>query len=195
MDLSLSNLFFLFKQTIRAPRNSARLLIDANIPPSVAWSALILITVLSTLTSYLFSSVFLASTINPEAIIPASPFLIVAMQLTVALVLIMGVYAIGHMFNGEGSFNDVLIVMTWFQVVMFVVQLIQLILFFVLPPVGAFFSFISLALFFWLISHFIAEVHGFKSLILTLFMVIICMIIVGFILTYITMPFIMGFAG
>jgi DNA-binding transcriptional regulator of glucitol operon len=51
----------------------------------------------------------------------------------------------------------------WLQVIMLGVQVVQVVALIIAPPVAAIINLAGLVLFFWLMTSFIAELHGFTS--------------------------------
>ena len=86
---------------------------------------------------------------------------------TLLLMLALALYWMGRFRGGRGSFADSLSVLVWFQIIMLFVQIAQILVLIVLPPLADVALLAGMVLFFWLLTNFIAELHGFSSLWLT----------------------------
>ena len=65
-----------------------------------------------------------------------------------------------------------LAVVTWLQVVLVCVQLVQTVALLLMPPLGLLIGWAALLLFLWMLTNFVAELHGFKSLGLVFVMIL-----------------------
>ena len=75
---------------------------------------------------------------------------------------------VGRWFGGQGGFADALLLVAWLQGLMVLVQLVQLLVFLVLPFAGGLVVILALGLFFWLVVGFVQALHGFASPLLVL---------------------------
>ena len=82
--------------------------------------------------------------------------------------------------GGTGSFPDTLLAMVWLQFLMLGLQVIQLVLMVLFPPLAAIVNLAGFAIFLWLLTNFIAELHGFRSLLAVFGGIIFGMILLGF---------------
>ncbi len=177
MDTSLSALMGLLRQTLSDPRAAARQVMALPLPRSARWQALALVIVLSMLFGQ--AAVLLMAGQGPDAL---SVGLI---QGAVLLALVYAVHFVGRLLGGRGAFEDGLILIAWLQGVMVAVQIAQIVALLILPPLTGLLGFLGMALFLWLLTNFVAELHGFTSLgrvfgmiLLTLFGVAILLAIV-----------------
>jgi len=151
-------------ETLRDPKAGAKWAIGLNWPLSARWDALILVTVLAVilvqLTS-LFEPVTLVVTVGAMQLSP-----IVAMgisQLTLLVASALLVDRLGRMFGGTGDLSGALAIVTWLQVILLAINLVQIVLSFTFPLLAGLLSIVTFFLIFWLMAHFIMALHGFQS--------------------------------
>lgn len=152
--------------TLREPKKAARGLIAMNLPMSVRWLALSLVTVLSTL--FLLADIKLSPFSDDPMMLRMldSPLMLAAMQFLVLVVSAYLIARIGKFFQGVGNFDDALLLVLWMQAVLCLVQLFQILAMLTFAPLADLVGFVALFATGWLITNFVAELHGFKSLIL-----------------------------
>ena len=155
----------LLREAIADPRVSARRMIAANLPADVVWGALVLASVLSVLLIWVTLGGF--GQIPPVAPGTAglpSPIMLAVMQAAFTLLGAATITIIGARFGGKGEFGEVLVVMVWMQILLVVVQAVQTFAGIILAPLAGLVGLASVGLFFWLLTNFVAEVHGFRHL-------------------------------
>jgi len=159
MDTSFSALAALIRETLARPQDAARVVMRANLPMQSRWEALALVVVLSALLGQI--GMFLVAGENGGAAGPVQASLIQAIALGLTVV---GAHVIGRAMGGLGSFGDALVLVAWLQGVMVVAQALQLVALVILPPVSVLIGVLSMVLFLWLLTNFVAVLHGFESL-------------------------------
>ncbi|MFN6977695.1 MAG: YIP1 family protein [Gemmobacter sp.] len=162
MDLTLPTLAALVRETLRDPRGTARRLMALDLPPQASWLGAAVIAALSAILAHLTFGVMAARQGGP-ANLPA-PVMTAAFQYAVMVMTVLGVYHIGRRFGGRGGFADALLLVVWLQFILVCVQGAQLVALLVLPPVADILSVAGLVLFLWLLTAFVAELHGFSSM-------------------------------
>jgi hypothetical protein len=154
------------RETLRAPRAGVRRLLEMDLPMEARWLGLLLVTVLSVFVTGL-SLLLLPPGSEPGILaLLADPFVGVPSQ---ALSLVVGAAAIagiGRFFGGRGGFADALLVIIWVEFLMTLAQMAELAVMLAVPPVGALLALAVLAWFLWVIVNAIAELHGFRNLVL-----------------------------
>jgi hypothetical protein len=106
----------------------------------------------------------LPPTDDPLAVLMmASPLRTAVIQWLILSVSVLLIYRVGRAWGGRGSLPDSLLVVVWLQVIMLGVQAVQVVALIIAPPVAAIINLAGLVLFFWLMTSFIAELHGFTS--------------------------------
>lgn len=162
MDLTLPFIAGLVQDTLRDPRATARRLIGFGLPAQAAWLGAGLIAALSAILAHLTFGA-MAAREGSDAALP-SPVMTAAFQYAVLVVTVLGVHHIGRRLGGRGDFGDALLLVVWLQFILVCVQALQLLALLVLPPVADLLSIAGLVLFLWLLTAFVAELHGFASM-------------------------------
>lgn len=146
--------------TLQDPRAGARRILALNMPQGTAALALFIMALLTGLVS-----AGLALIVGPGA-----PYLENLMPLHWVMAQTAGLFFfawamtfIGGWFGGRGTLRDAFALLAWAEVILLIVQIIQIIALFILPPVSMLLAMAQLALTFWLLSHFTAEMHGFAN--------------------------------
>ncbi|MBF9036320.1 YIP1 family protein [Rhodobacterales bacterium HKCCE2091] len=147
--------------TIGNPRAGAADVLAAMPPREALWYFFALVVVI---TVFLGEIVFMIAS-APEGEVPQVSVLgFGAVQAGFLLLLAVAVHRVGRAFGGAGTFAGALALVTWLQFIFILVQIVQVVLLLVAPPLSDVVLFLSTALFFWLLVSFIAELHGFASL-------------------------------
>jgi hypothetical protein len=192
MDLSLSALLQLARFTAQSPREGARMVMQADLPMPARWVALALMAVVSSLMAHLSMRLMPMDAQAQMGGMMASPIQTALLQAALMLVSVHAVYHIGRWRGGRGSFADALILMGWLQFLLLILQVLQIVTQIILPPLSNLIGYVSIGIFLWLISNFIAELHGFPSVFKTMLGVIGTLFAAGFILSLLLLAFIGG---
>jgi hypothetical protein len=174
------------KATLQNPRSMARAIMQMNIPASTGWIALLLMVVVSALLTSV--AVMIAPT-DPDPQVQAeiqmllgSPFKLALLQAVVMLVSLVLIHTVGRRFGGTGRFSDALVLLVWIEFLLIALQAVQIV---ALLVSAAFADMVGLAgavLFMWLLSQFIAELHGFRSALIVFLGIIATIITASFVL-------------
>jgi hypothetical protein len=176
MDWNLPNLLSALRYSLQSPRDAIRQVIDSEPPMTARWIALLLVAIASTFLTLLSFSLVPSDELPPALVRSmGSPLSLAVIHLVVLFVSVHLLFRIGRFRNGRGSFADCLTVLIWFQIIMLAVQAVQLALQVLLPPFAPAAYFAGLALFFWLLTNFVAELHGFASLSKTFFGILVAL--------------------
>lgn len=162
MDTSPAAVMTLARETLADPRATARRIMSADLPVGARWQALALVVILSVLIGQLAAWLMLGEAGMMGAM--AGPVQSGMVQGGALLLMVFAAHRIGRMMGGRGSFEDALILITWLQAIMILVQLVQVAALVVLPPLAGILSIMGVVLFLWLLTNFVAELHGFDSL-------------------------------
>jgi hypothetical protein len=163
MDLSLPALLALVRETLRDPRGTARRLIAMDLPMSARWIALALIAAISAILAHLAFALAAARAAGAAPPLP-SPIVTAGFQYAILIISVFAVYQIGRRFGGRGTLGDAVLLVVWLQFILVVVQMAQLAALLLVPPLADLFSLAGLVLFLWLLTAFVAELHGFSSM-------------------------------
>ena len=164
MNQTLFTLLALARLSLKRPRDGARQVIALRLPPAVGWLGLGLAAVLSTLMVHLSFAMQPADVQSFFAAAIASPLRTALLQGGFMGVAVVAVYRVGRWRGGHGRFDEALILVVWLQFVLLGLQAVQLVAYAVAPLLADLIGLATVALFFWLLTNFVAELHGFKSL-------------------------------
>lgn len=163
MNLTPEVLLSAARYTLQNPRAGARVILSLGLTTGQALLALVLIAVLSTL---LTAAALLIVGRPSEAelqITFSNPFALAVMQ-TIVLTFGAGmVHLVGQKFGGRGSFSGALALIGWMEFILLLVQVAQLVAFLMLPVLVDALLMMGLVVSLWLLTHFIAELHGFDN--------------------------------
>jgi hypothetical protein len=99
----------------------------------------------------------------------------------VGMLVVAGLAArVGRAFGGVGGFWDALTLIVWLNAVMLLIQVLQLVLLVVAPPVAGMIALATLFWAMWVFANFVAELHGFTNPLMVLGGVILTAIVLFF---------------
>lgn len=163
--MTLSSIISLVLMTLRDPRSVAQIILALDWPRAARWQALFLISILSIMVVQLMQ---IAMGTTAEMVLMGQPVgVAVGLGIGQMVMLIAGVYAmaiIGRWVGGRGDLDGAIILVTWLQVVLFGFQVLQVLLLFILPPLSDMLALGAFVISFWLLTVFVAELHGFQRL-------------------------------
>lgn len=162
MTLDFGTFLRLFGETLRDPAGIAQKINRLRLPHQVGWMGLSAVTALTVVVVYLES--FLPGLGDIGFGIGGRPFIDAVFLGAMTVILIFVLYYAGRAMGGTGTFGATLLMMTWFQAVVFVLISIQLISTLIAPGVSAFVALIALGLQMYCLIHFLNVLHDFKSL-------------------------------
>lgn len=185
MEASLATLLSLARLTLHNPREGAARVMALALPMQTRWAALVLMAVLSTLLLHLTFAMQPADikALFGEAL--ASPLRMAMLQAVFMLVSVVAIYQIGRWRGGRGRFEDALILVVWLQFLLLGLQAAQLLASLVAPLLADLIGLATLALFFWWLTNFVAELHGFKSLVLVFVGVVLTLVFLVLVLAFV----------
>lgn len=194
MDNLAETLWALAKQTITEPRAAARDVLAMNLPMQTRWMALVLASVLSAL--LLHVSLTLLPVAEQQMLFGVpSPLQSALVQGGLLIAMAVLVHQVGRWRGGKGNFADALVLIVWWQTFLLGFQLVQIVALLVLPAATNLLGLAGLVLVFWLLTSFIAELHGFSSLAKVLIGIIVTLIGVSILLSMLMLPFMPTGAG
>ena len=161
MTLTLNSLVAMAWRTVRNPREGAIEVLSLGVPREALWPALALVVTVSILLAQTAS--FLA-TGDAGAGMPVGPLAMGFVQLLLLVLMIFAIFLIGRSFGGTGSFEEAILLVAWLQFIMICLQVVQTFALLVLPFLAGLIGIAGLVLFLWLLTNFIAVLHGFASL-------------------------------
>lgn len=164
MKLELAFLLRQVVETVRMPRDGARWVMATEMPRVARWEALLLSVVISVILAQI--SVFLMPMQGDMgmATLMINPVMAGIIQMSLLVMMVFAIFWIGRAMGGEGGFGNTILLVAWLQFVMVCLQLIQTLSVVLIPPMAGLIGIVGFILFFWLLTNFVAELHGFQSL-------------------------------
>ncbi len=159
MAITFSGLLKLALMTAQQPRLGARVVLGQNLPMAARWTALAFTAIASALSIHLTLALMPPS----EAVLPG-PVMLAILQGGVMLVTAVAIHNIGRWRGGRGRFEDAVLLMAWLQFTMLCLQVVQMAVMLVAPLLADMIGLAGIVLFLWLLTAFVAELHGFSSL-------------------------------
>lgn len=163
IDYSPRGLVTAAVQTARDPRTAAARVMQERLPAPVLWMMLVAVVAASVVIGQ-GSMIFATSGAMLDNPYLANPLAMCVIQLGLLVVTVFAIHHIGRAMGGQGVFEDTLALIVWLQFVMACLQLVQTALMFLSPPLSDVVGIFGLVLFLWLLTHFVAAAHGFRSL-------------------------------
>jgi hypothetical protein len=154
----------LAKLTLAEPRPATRALLAEGVPIPARTAGLLLVAVVSAVLSSL------QIRLSPQALDPvsamllASPFRAAVVQWAFLALSVVLIHRVGRAAGGKGSFPDALLIVVWLQCLTLVLQVLQLAATVIAPSLAGIIGLAGFVMFLWLMTNFIAELHGFRSL-------------------------------
>lgn len=192
MAVQISDIRSLLIQSFKEPRAAARRVIDLHASSTAAWQMLLLVVIVTVLIGQAIGYLAAAgrtdgSSTAPVEPLPAdlqaidaiigslfsSPFTIGFFFGCFLVVLVFCVHWIGRVFGGKGEFEDALSLVAWHQFVMLCLQLAGFVVVMIVPSAVGLYMTLVFGANLWLLTMFVSELHGFRSPVLVLLMIII----------------------
>ena len=131
-----------------------------NPPMEARWLGLAVVVVLSVLLGQ--TGVMLATRGEAPIVMGVGASAIV--QGGVLLLMVYAAHVVGRLFGGGGTFPDAVLLVSWLQFLMVALQLVQVVALLLIPPLSGMIGIIAIVLFLWVLTNFVAVLHGFTSL-------------------------------
>ncbi|MDV4166456.1 YIP1 family protein [Rhodovulum sp. FJ3] len=159
--------------TLREPRKAAARVLAIQVPRPVLWQALVLAVVLVAILQTLFAYVFLLQGHAVWAFVVVNPLIFTGISLGTTVVTVHAIHLIGIRCDGSGDLDGSLKITIWLQVLSLLFGAAELILLPLSQILSKLVSFASLGILVWLMTVFIAVLHGFQSYAKVLFGIIV----------------------
>lgn len=165
--LSIPNLLRLVIETLRSPRETFASLNRLDLPRDALWMALLLTVLISmifgTALSIAIGPPEQVAEDAPELAVP-NPFFLGLAQMAILSVSVVLIDRVGRLMGGSGGFSGAILAVAWLQFVLTCFQIVQSLLMLAAPALGVPLFAAGLVVFFWLLTCFVTELHGFSSL-------------------------------
>ncbi|SIS49147.1 YIP1 family protein [Phaeovulum vinaykumarii] len=163
MELKLSELLDLGRESVMRPRAAAARVLRLDLSYDAVLTAMGAVIACSAILGYLANVMFPAPVQTPWSVLTGSPLLMVIVQALGVLVTALGMTHVGRLFGGTGGFFGALVLTVWLETVLLGLQVLQVALMPLFPLFAEMLGLAGFVLFFWLLSHFTAELHDFPS--------------------------------
>jgi len=155
----------LVRQTLFEPREAAQTLMAMRLPQAVLWQALALMSVLYTILYSL--SLRLSPPADPsQMLIPAlmeAPLVLAAALFGGLALTVIALRAIGQAIGGTAETADVLVLITWLQVLRLMVQAGIIVLALGSPPLAGLAAIVVAVWGLYIFTNFVDAAHGFDN--------------------------------
>lgn len=185
MELTPSFLARMVRETILAPRAGAAAVLNMGFAASVGWLALMLMAVGSTLLTHISFAMMPQDAQEFWGAAMGSPMRTAMLQWVILLISVHAIHKLGRLRGGTGSLEGAVMLVAWLQFILLCVQVLQLVVEALIPAAAAMLGVFGLVLFLWLLTNFIAELHGFRSLGLVFFGIVLTLIVLSFVLAFV----------
>lgn len=157
--------------SLRSPKEGATEVLRIAPERATLWMAFALMIVVSLMMGEVVGLLIAPPTEGP--LTDQSSLVLGLMQGAFLFLTVHAITYIGRLCGGTGDFNGALALMTWLQFVFLLIQVVQLFLLLVSPPMAGIITLLAIGLFFWLLINFIAVLHAFESLGMVFFMTLV----------------------
>jgi hypothetical protein len=161
--MRLPDLFPLARDTVSDPRDGYRRVRALGLRRGDLWQALAAVTALSVILAEVSLRVVAGQGAEPAFAILADPLTTALIQFALLATMAYAIFWGGRMLGGVGSFPDALLAIVWLQFILACLQILQAVTLLVAPFIAGLIGVAGLVLFFWLLSGFVAQLHGFYS--------------------------------
>jgi hypothetical protein len=153
----------LARLTLADPRQAARALLAEGVPMRARTGGLLLVAVVSALLASLQIGMERQPLDVFTAYMLASPFRAAIFQWLFLSLSVVLITRVGQAFGGRGSYADALLIVVWLQLLTLGLQVLQLAVSVIAQPLAGIIGLAGFGLFIFLMTTFIAELHGFAS--------------------------------
>ncbi|MFM7333753.1 MAG: Yip1 family protein [Tabrizicola sp.] len=177
--------------TLQDPKAAIRALLAEGVPLPARTAGLLLVAVVSALLASLQFQLDPQELDPISAMMLASPFRAAVVQWAFLALSVVLIHRVGRAFGGTGSFADALLIVVWLQCLTLVLQMIQVVANVLSPALATIIGLAGFGVFLWLMTSFIAELHGFRSRGLVFAGMLVTAFAAGFVIVFL-MVFLVG---
>lgn len=191
--MTLRDVTSLLRLTLADPAAGARTVLGLGIPREHHWTLFLLAITLSG--AIYQATVLILQPEPPDGGALPSGLTATAVTGGTVLMLAAAIRWVGRLAGGTGDLEDVLLLVIWLQFVLIALQLVELVVMLAAPFLGAVVFFAFMAYVLWILTNFIAVVHGFTSLGRVFLGMVLALFAFAFLLSLVLAPFIGAAAG
>ena len=177
MNLTPRELIQAAVDTVRDARKGARMIMAIKLERRQRWELLLLISVLSALMAGLSLLIGGGASFTVGGPAMLNPILLGVAQLFLLISMVFGIHIVGTRLGGKGGLDEAILLVSWLQFVLICLQVVQIVAMVLLPPLAFLIGVAGIILFFWLLTAFVAELHGFSSTIGVFVTILIVMVV------------------
>ena len=177
MNLTLKDLIQAVVDTVQDARRGARMIMAIQLERRRRWELLLLIAVLSAFMAGLSLLIGGGSGFIVGGPAMLNPLTLGVAQFFLLLSMVFGIHIVGTRFGGKGGLDEAILLVTWLQFVLICLQVVQIVAMVFLPPLAFLIGVAGIGLFFWLLTAFVAELHGFSSTVGVFVSILIVMVL------------------
>ncbi|MEO0386304.1 MAG: YIP1 family protein [Pseudomonadota bacterium] len=152
----------LVKDSLLRPRQAARQVLLAGLPPRVSVQIGTLAIVVGTMLQAVLFRPMPDAAVGAYAVLMSNPLLLGVLQVLFMLVTASLAVTVGRWFGGMGGYPGSIALLAWFQVCSTLLLLAQALLFLVFTPLASLLILYTMVWLFWALTAFVAELHGFE---------------------------------
>ncbi|MFY0632911.1 MAG: YIP1 family protein [Vannielia sp.] len=162
-----SNLLTLMQLTARRPREAMAHVQSLQLTSAVAWQVFALVLVIELIFAHLLGLMLGPVDVPADgALAPAlalSPMLLGAIQGCLLVLMVFGLHWVGRVFGGTGRLEDAILLMALLQFALIVLQAVEILLILIFPGLAAGVMLFNVFVFFYLLTSFTTQLHGFTK--------------------------------
>ena len=192
--MTLRDVTALLRLTLADPGQGARTVLGMGVPRDQHWTLFLLAI---TLSGAVYQATAIVVGAGAEEGAPPLPSGLTAMAVVGASVLVLAaaIRWIGRLAGGTGALEDVLLLVIWFQFVQVAFGVVDLVVMIVAPFLSSILFLVFAAYAVWVLTNFIAVVHGFRSLGRVFLGMVLALFAFAFLMSLILAPFVGAPAG
>lgn len=161
--------------TVQNPREGLSALMALGLDRGTLWLALALVATLSAILSLLGSLLLgVPGVIAGPVVLP--PLSAAMLEASTLVITVFAVFWIGRAAGGTGTFEDSILAVAWLWFIILCVQAVQTVLLVTGPLLPGLLSLFGVALMFYLLTQFVALIHGFISHLKVFLMIIVSLV-------------------
>lgn len=185
MSLRFQDILALMQFTLNNPRRGLRAVLDIGLPMGAGVVALLLTAVVSALLTQASAALAPVEGNPIFDLLTGSPFRTALIQGSGMLLTAGLVHFLGRAWGGRGRLEDAVLAVAWLQLFMLALQLAEMAsILIMLPQLAMLVALVSVAVFPWLLTMFVAEVHGFQSPLKVFLGILLCTVGLSFVLSF-----------
>lgn len=196
--------------TLRTPRQAVQRLIGFGLPTAVLWQALALILLIAVLLDQLSLRVFglpdnfpaeaandplLMAIWESQRVMLSSPITHVTVQGAAWVIGVFLLHWVGRIFGGTGTLEGALATFAWFQATFIGLSIAATLVVLALPAIGGVLQIAVLVMILWIMTHFVAGLHGFRRPGVVFLMILCSSAVIAFVLLILLSLLLLPFIG